>query len=75
MIKFKDFEKWTYEQATSGEWSYNIALFCFRTCRKIKMLPFWRRGKMWKAINELYDIAEIIKDANMLTNRRTFVMK
>ncbi len=75
MIKFKDFNTWTYNHTADGRWSYHIALFCMRTCRTVNSLPFWKKKKIWKSINEIYDIRGLMNEVDKKIGIRKFVMK
>ena len=52
-MTWKEFQKWCNERACDGCWGYREARTCIRVMEYIRKLPFWRRKKTWKKVEQL----------------------
>ena len=55
-MTFKAFKSWCNHRACDGCWSFAVATTCIEIMRIVKEVPFWKREKVWRAINEKYGI-------------------
>ena len=57
-MTFKQFRKWCNERACDGCWGMSTAIVCLRIAETVNRLPFWRRERFWRKINEDLKIVE-----------------
>lgn len=51
-MTFKQFQRWCNDRACDGCWGYKEALLCIEVLDDINQLPFWRRKKAWREIED-----------------------
>lgn len=48
-MTYKKFRGWCNKRACDGCWSMNTASTCIQILDYMKTVPFWKRGKVFKA--------------------------
>lgn len=51
-MTYKEFRAWCNERACDGYWSMMTSLSCIGVMEEISSVPFWKRKKAWKAIED-----------------------
>ena len=49
-MTFREFGRWCNERACDGIWSLHEAKFCIGILENMFNVPFWKRRKVWKRI-------------------------
>lgn len=62
-MTWKEFQKWCNERVCDGCWGYTEAKICIDVIMRIRKLPFWRRKKAWKKVEQLM-LEKIINPTN-----------
>lgn len=59
-MTYKEFKKWCTDRVYDCRWGMQDAMLCIQTLELINRTPFWKRKKVWKAvepiINEFMEI-------------------
>ena len=64
-MKFKEFSNWCNDRACDGCWGLNEAIICCNLAEDIYKLPFWKREKKWKEVED-----EIVTNIINPTNKK-----
>ena len=64
-MKFKEFKKWCNDRWFDGCWGKNEAMECLMALDYMKVIPFWKREKIWQR-----DCAEYIVPIVEATNKK-----
>lgn len=64
-MKFKEFKKWCNDRWFDGCWGKWEALQCLTALDYIKLIPFWKKEKIWQK-----DCAEHIVPIIEATNKK-----
>lgn len=57
-MTFKQFRKWCNERACDGAWGPYNAVICLSVAKAVRRIPFWRRERFWRKIDEDLQIVE-----------------
>lgn len=58
-MTFKEFCDWCNMRACDGFWNADIAIICCDIGATMLKVPFWKREKMWRRVNEEMKIEEL----------------
>lgn len=64
-MKFKEFVNWCNDRWFDGRWGKNEAIKCLMVLDYMKIIPFWKREKIWQK-----DCAEHIVPIVEATNKK-----
>ena len=62
-MTWKQFQRWCNERACDGCWGYEEAMLCIDVLRMIRRLPFWKRKRVWRKVEDKM-LAKVITPIN-----------
>ena len=68
-MKYREFENWCDDRTRDGCWEMKEAIICIGIIEDINNIPFWKRKKKWKELeNEV--VATIVEPINEMIEKR-----
>lgn len=64
-MSYKEFRKWCDKRAHDGCWGMLEALTCCGIVGEIGKLPFWKREREWRKV-EQWVVSEIVEPINVM---------